>query len=134
MKITGVLARLVMHYFDQRYLEKLRMINVFPILYKRYVDDLNMGVKARRREGREGGEKLDCRTARKLREVANTVMPMSIVMEEDYPSKSPTGKLPILDMEMWVEGSTIYHQHYCKPMASRLQSGGYGQVSFPGLH
>ena len=54
------------------------------------------------------------------REVANTILPNSVIMEEDSPSKHSEGKIPILDMEMWVnmEGYIIY-QHYSKPMSSR---------------
>ena len=40
-------------------------------------------------------------------------------MEEDFSSNHESGRLPILDMVMWVENSTISHQHYAKPMASR---------------
>ena len=71
----------------------------------------------KRKEGEE--EQLDKKTARKLHEIANTIMPRSIVMEEDYPSNHPSGKLPILEMVMWVQGRTILHEHYSKPMASR---------------
>ena len=93
-------------------------LNIHPLLYERYVDDLNMALKVKKRkEGEE--EQLDKKTARELREIANTIMPRSIVMEEDYPSNHTSGKLPILDMVMWVQDSIIFHEHYSKPMASR---------------
>ena len=60
----------------------------------------------------------DRRTARILRAVANDITPM-IVMEEDCQSNHPSGKLPILDLEVWVSGNTILHSFYKKSMASR---------------
>ena len=68
----------------------------------------------------EDMEVSDSRTTRLCREVANTILPNSVIMEEDSPSKHSEGKIPILDMEMWVnmEGYIIY-QHYSKPMSSR---------------
>ena len=40
-------------------------------------------------------------------------------MKEDVASKHASKKLPILDMETWVENSTILFQLFRKPMASR---------------
>ena len=42
-----------------------------------------------------------------------------IRMEEDFPSNHPTCRLPILDLEVWMERGIIKHQFYKKPMASR---------------
>ena len=42
-------------------------------------------------------------------------------MEEDYPSKNCDGKLPILDLKVWIgENQLIMYQFYRKDMASRL--------------
>ena len=78
-------------------------------------------VKRARRvgEGEEEGEKLDRKTARELRLVANSVMPRSVIMEEDFPSNHASGRLLILDMVMWVKNITIFHEPYAKPMASK---------------
>ena len=43
-----------------------------------------------------------------------------IRMQEDVPSNYTSGKLPILDLEVWFNGDRIYHQFYKKPMASRV--------------
>jgi hypothetical protein len=56
--------------------------------------------------------------------MANTIS-RSIQWEEAVPSKSPGGKLPILDLQCWHEGTldgktTIYYEFYRKPMANRL--------------
>ena len=88
-------------------------MKIIPILYKRYVDYLNMALKVKKTRtdggGEEAGEKLDKKTARELRIVANSVMPRSVVMEEDFPSNHESGRLPILDMVMLVESNTIFH-------------------------
>ena len=68
---------------------------------------------------KDNEENDDKRVAREIRKVANTVMPRSIVMEEDVPSTHLSGKLPIFDMEMWWKGNTLPYQLYAKPMASR---------------
>ena len=54
-----------------------------------------------------------------MREIANTIMPGVIRMEEDAALSHPNMKLPILDMEFWIEENSILHQFYKKPMATR---------------
>ena len=133
-------------------------------MMKRYVDDKNMAARATPKgmvlqkkengdlelvidvlKARSKGEKereKDDRTANLYGEVANTVMPKSIVMEVDFPSAHSSGRIPILDMEVWVskeqessrqeEGSKEQEQgskeqvvscisfnFYAKPMASK---------------
>ena len=60
-----------------------------------------------------------------MKEIANSVMPNAIVMEEDTASAHANGRLPILDMELWVENNTLFHQFYKKPMAKK--EGHHGQ-------
>ena len=43
------------------------------------------------------------RTARLYRNIANTIMPRSVVMEEDIPENHSDGYLPILDCKMKME-------------------------------
>jgi hypothetical protein len=57
-------------------------------------------------------------TARILREIANTILPRSVIMKEDTCPNHTNGRIPILDTEMWVEGGIIRHSHYFKPMSS----------------
>ena len=104
------------------------------MLYKRYVDDLNLAMEifqpgmkfvdnkmVMMPDAVQGDmmEEEDRRVAKEMRKVANTIMPRSVVMEEDVPSNHPNRKLPILDMEMWWQDNTLMYQHYTKPMASR---------------
>jgi hypothetical protein len=134
LKLSGVLARLVMLKFDRLYLDKLSKLDIELVLYQRYIDDLNMALSCLPPGLRFRNNKLvhvpelveedreiatDVRTGRLVREIANSIMPSVIVMEEDTPSAHRNGRLPVLDMEFWVESDLIYHQFYKKPMASR---------------
>ena len=51
------------------------------------------------------------------REVANTILPC-IQVEEDVPSAHMSGKMPVLDLEVWVDGDQIRHQFFRKPVAN----------------
>ena len=46
VELTGILARIVMIWWDKKYLEKLRNLDINLMLYKRYVDDQNSAVRA----------------------------------------------------------------------------------------
>ena len=100
LEITGVLARLVMLWWDGKFLTKLQILGVWLEFYLRYVDDGNMAAWALPPGTRLIGDRLsileehvendklipsDKRTAAVLRCVANTICPM-IIMEEDVPS------------------------------------------------
>ena len=61
----------------------------------------------------------DRRTALVIKDIANSVHPM-IQMEEDCPSNHNDGKMPILDLECWMDDEGIVRfQHYEKPMANK---------------
>ena len=91
LEVTGVLARLVMLWWDREYLKKLRELGLELDFYKRYVDDGNMGSKPMKPGVRLIDDKLsilqeaidedehlpaDLRTARLLKNIANTITPM----------------------------------------------------------
>ena len=86
-------------------------------LHERYVDDTNLvgkkcEVGARYENGNiiitqnsineDEGEPDDKRTMQLLQTIANSIHP-SIRMTIDYPSKYPDGKVPMLDVKMWIE-------------------------------
>ena len=110
-------------------------------MYERYTDDINTctlatEVGARYIDGRlttteesrkeDEGLPADLRTFKLLQQIANTIHP-SIQVEIDVPSNYPDGKVPILDLKVWLEKITtengearkILHQHYIKPMANK---------------
>lgn len=129
--LTGTLSRIVMSEWDKLFLLKLGDMGIEPLTYFRYVDDQGLATwalppGARIKEGKleivndenEKEEEPDERTARIYREVANTVMPM-IQLVDDFQSKHECGRIPVLDLEVWVEENRIHHTLYRKPMASK---------------
>ena len=62
----------------------------------------------------------------KIQQLANEIH-HSIEVTIDYPSKNPNGKLPVLDLEQWIEvvdadgthKNQIMHTHYSKPISSK---------------
>ena len=65
-------------------------------------------------------------TMEKVKEIANSIHE-SIVVKVDYPSKHENNRLPVLDMEFWIEEveingvqkHQILYSHYMKPVSSR---------------
>ena len=60
-----------------------------------------MCVKEKEREGEER-EECEKRAVEKIKEVANSIE-KCIQLEEDYPGKHETRRVPILDIQCWVE-------------------------------
>ena len=122
-----------MLWWDGKFLDKLESLGVDLEFYLRYVDDSNMSGWALAPGTRLVDGQLsileelvvsdqlipaDKRTAAVLRSIANEICP-GIIMQEDVPSNHSTGKLPILDLEVWVSNTRIYHSFYKKPMATK---------------
>ena len=114
LELTGALSRPFMMRWDRLYLKAVHDAGIRMLIYERFVDDSNQ--VAEKRNADDSDETL----AAELTEIANNVME-GIKMECDLPSNHSNQKLPILDMEVWLEedGSVLY-QHYEKPMASKL--------------
>ena len=123
LEITGVLARIVMLWWYKEFMKKMKVLKLDLWMYKRYVDDGNLGVEVpepgtrfvRGRlsilpEALEEDELIaaDIRTAKLVKSVANSITPM-IEMEEECPSYHPTGKMPTLDLAVWIENGHIIH-------------------------
>ena len=61
----------------------------------------------------------DQRTMVLIRNIANSIHPM-LQFEEDFCSRYPDKKLPILDLKCWLDQSNeLWHEHYEKPVATR---------------
>ena len=90
-------------------------------MYKRYVDDSNQAAEVPPMDDLDVGigEEEDARLARILRGIANRTM-QGIEMEADFPSNNADGKMPVLDLKVWMdEDDNIRHQHYEKAVSSR---------------
>ena len=54
-----------------------------------------------------------------LKAIADSILP-GIKMEVDLPSNYDDGKLPILDMKVYMCDNFVVYEHYSKPMATKL--------------
>ena len=138
MELTGVVAQVFLVWWDQELKKRLAEINFQLRMHQRYVDDTNVAAKQTEVGARYEGEKIvitqmsvaedegipaDERTMRLLQQVASSIHP-SIRLTIDFPSAHEDGKVPMLDVKMWigeVNGERkILHEHYEKEMASKM--------------
>ena len=136
LQLTGSIARIVMLWWDNRFLEMANTAGVNIEMYERFVDDSNMvseTIEAGWGYSKEAGKLMfteervledgfmedDKRTSLVIKDIANSVHPM-IQMEEDYPSNHTDGKLPILDLACSMDDEGIIRfEHYEKPTANK---------------
>ena len=117
LKLTGVLAQILLIWWDKEFAERLNEMAIVIKMNKRYVDDINMAVQAsplgmRYKDGKthvdessvaeDEGISDDERTMTLIKEIGKDIHP-SIQLEVDYPSKHQNGKLPIFDLKVWIE-------------------------------
>ena len=145
LRLTGVVATLVMNYWGDEFDKLLRRNNIETYLNKIYVDDQDLMLKALKTGTKWTGDKMewkeewqhqdeelneetDKRTMREVRKMANTILPF-IVMEETVASECLERKLPVLDFKIWQEKrkneegkneTVICHEYYENPMSSQL--------------
>ena len=132
MELTGVVAQIFMVWWDKQFRNRLQEVNKSLNLHKRYVDDTNLVTEETPTGARYDGERIivteetkredegipaDERTMKLLQEIANSIHP-SIRMTIDYPSKYVDGKVPMLDLKIWIENEKgvlrILYEHYEK--------------------
>ena len=137
MEITGVIAQIFMVWWDRKVKEICRNKRIDIILYERYVDDINIVIKKSEPEVRFDGEDLihtneaeiedelkpsDELTMGVFKTLAESIH-NSIKLKVDYPSNHEDGKIPILDLKMWIQetesGNKIMYEHYEKDIASK---------------
>ena len=97
------------------------------LLYKRYVDDINLVVKNMVRDV-SGDKPRDEANMYMVQEVANTIHP-SVEVTFDCPSKHEDLKMPVLDLKAWLSHGvdletrepvvSVMHEHYTKEVASK---------------
>ena len=136
-ELTGEVSRVYMLRWDRKLMKKLDKLGWEVILYKRYVDDILVAVRGVQPGVRFDAQKSqlevveaeiegnlvipeDQRTIRVLNQVANTI-DVDIKLTIDCPSLNTTGKLPCLDLQLWIDSEgMIRHEFYSKPMSSAL--------------
>ena len=61
----------------------------------------------------------DVRSMKEIIKMANSICP-TLQFTGDCPGANTNNKLPILDVNCWVEDNCVLYEHYTKPMASSL--------------
>ena len=114
--IAGDVAVLFMCWWDNELLERLNRRGRSTHLYARYVDDINIAVDQTPYEESDG------ETMKHIQEIANDIHP-SISVTIDFPSNNTNKRIPVLDLEMWIEDTRekriIMHTHYMKSISSK---------------
>ena len=119
VRATGDVAKAVMVRWDVEFNKRLERLLTKPLLYKRYIDDQNLlieCVKPGMRFDAESGEMIqdsaeddlrsvEERTMETVRAIGDSVDPM-IQLTVDFPEKNDNGRVPILDLEVWLERDT----------------------------
>ena len=122
--VAGDVATLFMVWYDRKLLQSLRECRIDMQLFARYVDDIN--IVAKRIPCEDSSEPPDKTTMLEIQRIANNIHD-SIQVTVDYPSNHTSGRMPVLDLEQWIQpvdinGNTkhqILHSHYMKPMSSK---------------
>ena len=126
-----------MLWWDAELKRRLSAMQMNLLMYKRYVDDINIVIPpvepgTRYTDGRleivheeliiDEGKEPDELTMNIIKQIGNNIHP-SIQLEIEYPSKHPEKKMPILDLAVWIQetdkGDKVMHEYYIKPMATR---------------
>ena len=133
LDLTSISSKIYMLTWDMDVLAKMSELGIVIVLYKRYVDDITVfmpgfypgwyfdkerGVMAFDPKHPYSMMSYEIRTGNIFVDIANSIDP-EIQVEFDSPSKYENGKLPILDLEVWVEGGRIRHSFYRKSIASK---------------
>ena len=111
--------------WDEQFCKLLKTLRLSTDEYGRYVDDTLSIMKAIKpgfyfnstttsmefdKSNIYTELKSDERTMRILTDIANTITP-EIQMEPDFPSNHPEGKMPCLDIKVWLDSDIINHLH-----------------------
>ena len=140
MDLTGNVANIFMSWWDKELIKRMSALGIKPFLYKRYVDDINMGVESinrnyiyvdgkmvKRNEELTSDVEDDKNTFDIIQAIGDEIHE-SIKLTTDVPSKHNDNKVPILDIKCWIENVVtntgtaymILHEHYIKDVSSKM--------------
>ena len=86
---------------------KIEEKGIKVVMYKRYVDDINLIVEVK-------NEMEEKELWKEIRSTGDNIH------EADFPANYPDKKVPILDIKVWVEtNGKVLHEYYCKPVSSK---------------
>ena len=137
LELTGNIAQVFMIWWDRTLKQRLENFGMLVAMYKRYVDDINIAAKETPPGTRYLNGNLvidesaidedrtipgDKRTMEIIKSIGNDIHP-SIQLEVDCPSNYDDGKLPILDLKVWIADvngrSRMIHEFYSKGISSK---------------
>ena len=101
LELTGDVAQVFMMWWDEQLRHRLEERGLRVLMYKRYVDDINMAMETPT-STEEHDKSSDVRAMNIVKEIGDSIHP-SIKIETDSPSQHDDSKLPILDLKVWVE-------------------------------
>ena len=119
LELTGAIARLILIWFDKKFLTLLSTLGIIVLIYVRYIDDINLSCKQipkgwhfkkennslvfdKTVENEDCNKLPEVKTFEILKEAANSIVGM-LKWESDYPSNHVDGCLPVLDLKIWVD-------------------------------
>ena len=116
--MAGDVANLFMCWWNKEFLRSVASHGIKLQLYSRYVDDIEIAAV------KPNESSTDETTMLRLQEIANEIHP-SIQITIDFPSNHPNNRMPVLDIEQWIQQvdvngemkNQILHTHYMKNMA-----------------
>ena len=111
LELTGEIAGVFMGWWDKEMKKRMSDENVNVLVYKRYVDDINMVIETKE-EAREE------EVWKHIRETGNKIH-QSIQLEADFPANHDEQKVPILDIKVWIENDRVMHEYYSKSVSSK---------------
>ena len=117
---TRVIARILMIVFDGRFALAMEEIEeVDMVLHKRYVDDENLALDVAFNDDDETTyEEVVETTSYLLQSIANQIYPDMFTVTVDNCNNHEDGKLPILDLKVWLdEEQNLRHEFYSKPVS-----------------
>ena len=118
LSLTGDVAKIYMSNWDKIFKEKLRVLGIILLIHKRFVDDINILA-----EDTMTINAPDKGVMTIIQSEANSIHP-SIKTTIDFGSKYADGKLPMLDVKLWIGKNKngeykLFHEHYMKDVSSR---------------
>ena len=123
LDLTGVVSDIYMCEWDKHLLRKIEEDRMEVIIYKRYKDDVNFVVGCEVNEAVVEGERRDRSVVDHVKSLAESI-DSHLKVSTDMCSNHPDGRLPILDVKVWIgtdSGGTvrILHTHHMKGVSNR---------------
>ena len=115
LQMSGEIGRICCMVWDRLYKQKLANNQIEMPMFGRFIDDGNMNYKVPVPVDDEDGIQV---FKDRLLYIANGLMD-GIEMEADLPNNHPNKKLPILNMQVWIEDGVLYYEHYEKGVSSK---------------